>query len=136
VSLDKPTGDAAAVQGVWEWDPDDPRADASPQVLLERVVFAADTLTFHYHRTADGKRTTSPNTFQLHPGSSPKRIDFTPVAGTNKGRTYRGLYEVADGKLRICYRGPDSTRPTDFDDRSDGPYGTMFIAFARPKVAR
>jgi hypothetical protein len=54
----------------------------------------------------------------------------------NKGRTYEGLYEVKDGKLRICYRGPDSTRPKDFEDTSAGNTRTTFISLVRPPVAK
>jgi uncharacterized protein (TIGR03067 family) len=100
-------------------------------VLLERVVIKGDTLTFHYN--LDGKKFTSATKFKLDPTASPKQIDFTPTAGGNKGRTYLGLYEVKAEQLKLCYRGPESTRPKDFDDEHDPNTNgtTTFIVLKR-----
>jgi uncharacterized protein (TIGR03067 family) len=124
---DKPKGDAQLVQGSWDWDPAAKQSDAQPQVLLERVVIKGDTLTFHY--SLDGKKFTTPTKFTLDPKASPKEIDFTPTDkdNPNKGKAYLGLYEVKAGQLKICYRGPGSTRPKDFDDKSAGNDVTTFI---------
>jgi hypothetical protein len=44
------------------------------------------------------------------------------------------LYEFKDGKLRVCYRGPGSTRPKDFDDMADGNMATTFFVLKlKPK---
>ena len=66
---------------------------------------------------------------QAEPDRLPKEIDFTPTEGGNKGKTYRGLYEVKAGRLRFCYRGPGSSRPRDFSDQHDPKTngGTVFI---------
>ena len=107
---DKPKDDLQRVQGKWDWDPAMKQSDAIPQILLERAVIQGNSLDFHY--IFDGKRFTTSTEITLYPGTTPKRIDFTPKDGANKGKTYLGLYEINDGKLRICYRGPGSTRPT------------------------
>ncbi len=119
-------GDGALLQGSWEWDPAVPPPEAIPQVLVERVVVKGDTLTFHY-RLGD-QRSTHVTRFTLDEKGSPKRIDFTPVGGANAGRTYFGLYDVKDGKLRLCYRGPGSTRPKDFGDKQE-PNSSAATAF-------
>jgi uncharacterized protein (TIGR03067 family) len=72
----------------------------------------------------------------LDPKAAPKQIDFAPTEGASKGQTYLGLYEVADGRLRLCYRGPGSTRPKDFEDKSAGNAVTVFISLVRPKAAK
>jgi uncharacterized protein (TIGR03067 family) len=125
IADDKPTGDARLVQGSWDWDPAVKQSDAKPQVLLEGVVVKGDTLTFHY--LSAGERSTCAVTFKLNPDASPKEIDFTPTEGANKDKTYLGLYELKAGQLRICYRGPGSTRPKNFDDKSAGNDATVFI---------
>jgi uncharacterized protein (TIGR03067 family) len=128
---DRPKTDRQLVQGIWDWDPDVKQQDLRPQVALERVVIKGDTLTFHYN--LDGKKFTSATTFKLNATASPREIDFIPTEGSNKGKTYRGLYEVKAGRLRICYRGPGSSRPKDFDDKRDPKInrGTMFIVLKR-----
>ena len=70
-----------------------------------------------------------PGEFKLDPEASPKEIDFTPTDkdNPNKGKAYLGLYEVTAGRLRICYRGPGSTRPKDFNDKSAGNEVTTFV---------
>jgi uncharacterized protein (TIGR03067 family) len=125
VAQNTPKGDAQLVQGSWDWDPAAKQSDAKPVILLERVVIKGDMLTFHYN--LDGKKSTSPTKFKLDSTASPKRLDFTPTGGSNKGKTYLGLYEVKPQHLKICYRGPGSTRPKDFNDKLDGNDGTVFI---------
>jgi uncharacterized protein (TIGR03067 family) len=127
---DKVDPDAAPLQGTWEWDPAAEQSAALPRIDVERVVIKGDTLTIHYN--LDGRRFASPTTFTLDPKARPPQIDFTPTEGANKGRAYLGLYEVAGGKLRLCYRGPGATRPTDFGDRKDSTRDTSFLALVRP----
>lgn len=125
---EKAKDDSQLIQGQWSWDPAVKQSDAIPPVLVERVVIKGDTLTFHY--SFDGKEfASSPSKFKLNPKASPKEIDFTPTQGNNKDKTYRGLYEIKAGKLRIGYRGPGSTRPKDWDDKVDPATngGTMFL---------
>jgi uncharacterized protein (TIGR03067 family) len=131
-SDDKPRADLSLLQGKWNWDPAAKQSDALPQILLERVVIKGNSLTFH--KIFDGKRFTTSAEITLYPGTTPKRIDFTPKQGGNKGKTYFGLYEISDGKLRVCYRGPGSTRPKNFDDKKDGNDLTVFIALKHAPV--
>lgn len=126
---DKPTGDGRLLQGSWDWDPAAKQSDAQPQILLERVVVKGNTLTFHYR--FGGTVDVSPTTFTLDPAATPKAIDFVPTEGANKGQTYVGLYEVGDGRLRICYRGPGDTRPRNFDDKADKTGSTVFIVLKK-----
>ena len=130
VARDQPKDDSQLVQGAWDWEPAAKQSEAKPQVLLERVVIRGAKLTFHYK--FDDKRFTSETEFKLDPKASPREIDFAPTEGANKGRTYLGLYKIEDGKLWICYRGPGSTRPKNFDDKSAGNDATVFIVLKRP----
>ena len=55
--------------------------------------------------------------FRLAPSTSPKGIDVTALDGPWKGQTMRGIYEVADGRLRLCLRdwaAEVKDRPTAF----------------------
>jgi uncharacterized protein (TIGR03067 family) len=110
-----PRTDAQLVQR--SWDSVAKPADVGQPVVLERVIFRGDTLQFHYR--AQGAALISATTFKLNTAATPKEIEFTPYQGANADRAYHGLYEFAEGQLRICYRGPGSTRPKDFSDQRD-----------------
>lgn len=127
VGKDNPKDDAKLVQGSWDWDPTAKRSEAKPVVILERVDIKGGTLTFHY--SLNDMKFATPCKFTLDPKASPKEIDFTPTDEDNpsKGKIYLGLYEVNAGQLRICYRGPGSTRPKNFNDKSAGNDLTVFI---------
>jgi uncharacterized protein (TIGR03067 family) len=137
LAQDKPRDDKELLQGRWDWDPAAKQSDAQPVIHLEHVVIKGDTVTFHYKVVKDGTKSTSTSRFTLDPNSSPKFFDFTPNEGGNKGKTYHGLYELKDGRLRICYRGPGSTRPKDFDDKHDPNTNgsTTFIVVKRAPPA-
>lgn len=129
LAQDKSKNDSQLLQGSWDWDPAAKQSDAKPVVLPEHVVIKGDMVTFHY--SMNGKPSTSTSRFNLDPNTSPKFFDFTPFGGANKGKTYHGLYELQDGRLRICYRGPGANRPKDFNDKAAGNDGTVFIVLKR-----
>ena len=118
-------GDVLLLQGSWDWDPAVKQPLINPQIDTERVVIKDNALVIHYRHKVD--TWTSETEFTLDPSADPKTIDFTPTTGANQGKTYLGRYEIKDGKLRICYRGPGSTRPTGFDDKGNGNAGTTTL---------
>jgi uncharacterized protein (TIGR03067 family) len=132
MAQNKPASDDQRIQGTWTWDPAEKQSDAEPRVILERLTIKDDKLTFHY-RLGD-QRSTSATQFKLDPTATPAAIDFTPTGGANAGRTYLGRYELKGDRLKICYRGPGSTRPKDFTDKAAGNAGTAFIYVKRPPV--
>jgi uncharacterized protein (TIGR03067 family) len=109
--------DLGSMQGSWNWDPAYKQSEAKPVILVEGVTIRGDKLTIHYN--LDGKKFDSNSTFKINAKAESKEIDFTPTEGSNKGKTYLGLYEFKDGKLHICYRGPGASRPANFDDLQD-----------------
>ena len=129
---DKPKDDATAVQGTWVTVARSKPAE--PDIICEQVVFKGDKLTFHYK--FDGKQFTTECTFKLDSTASPKRIDFTPADGGNKGKAYPGIYEFKDGELWFAYRGPDSTRPKNFTDEQEKNNGTVWYAFESAKAKK
>jgi uncharacterized protein (TIGR03067 family) len=52
--------------------------------------------------------------FRLDPGKKPKEIDVTSLDDPSKGKTEAGIYEVAEGRLRVCLRAKEKGRPTGF----------------------
>jgi uncharacterized protein (TIGR03067 family) len=125
---DKPAEDAKRLQGTWAWDPAEKQSEATPRIDVEKVVFDGDRMTIHY--VSGDRRVASACKFTLDPSASPPAIDFAPVGGANAGRVYLGRYEfLKDGRLRVYYRGPGSTRPKDFDDKQEkgATAGTRFL---------
>jgi uncharacterized protein (TIGR03067 family) len=127
---DKPQGgDEKAFQGTWEVVEHLPGAKAQPPVVYYKVVVAGTKLTLH-SKLGDKTHATECE-FKLDPTTAPKQLDLiSPRWGT-----YPGLYEFKDGKLRLCYRGPGSTRPKDFDDAAAGNQVTTFLVLKlQPKT--
>jgi uncharacterized protein (TIGR03067 family) len=119
----QPNDDRQALKGAWKPVEQLETEDNSGYELLE---FQGDTLAF-YCRTA-GQRNRAPTKFKLDPKANPKAIDFTPVDGANKGKTYLGIYELNGDRLKIWYRGPGNPRPQDFGRNAGGIY---FIVLKR-----
>jgi len=56
-------------------------------------------------------------TFKLDPEKSPKTIDSLPTTSAKDAKPLLGIYEFANGKLRICNAPPGKDRPADFTAR-------------------
>jgi hypothetical protein len=54
---------------------------------------------------------------QTGPHGDTENDRLHPTEGANKGKTYLGLYDFKEGRLWFCYRGPESTRPKNFNDK-------------------
>jgi uncharacterized protein (TIGR03067 family) len=53
----------------------------------------------------------------VFPAKKPKEIDLLLGQGENKGKIARGIYELKDDTLRICYAPPGKDRPTEFSSK-------------------
>lgn len=51
--------------------------------------------------------------FKHDPSQSPKTIDYVNLAGTNKGKTQYGIYELEGDVLRVCVSAPGAPRPSE-----------------------
>lgn len=60
--------------------------------------------------------------------ASPKTIDYVNLVGSNKGKKQLGIYELENGRLKICVSAPGvETRPTEFESvRGDGRTYTVW----------
>jgi uncharacterized protein (TIGR03067 family) len=121
----QPADARKALQGTWRTTLQFPKAE--PLIVCEKMVIDGDKLVFHYE--LDGKRFPSPTRFEIDPNTTPKRLDFAPTEGSEKGKRYLAIYEFKDGQLRIAYRGPGLTRPRDFRDFEEGNNNTSFLDF-------
>jgi uncharacterized protein (TIGR03067 family) len=66
--------------------------------------------------------------FQIDATKSPKEIDMVPQYGDDKGKTFRGIYEIDGDTLRICAT-PLAERPKKIVSEQ----GTMILILKRAK---
>jgi uncharacterized protein (TIGR03067 family) len=60
-----------------------------------------------------------------------KTIDLTPADGPEKDKTFKGIYELKKGELKICFARPGKDRPTEFT--SEAGSGRMLVVLKRGK---
>lgn len=53
-------------------------------------------------------------TAELKTDATRKTVELTIKDGDKKGQKSHGIYEVKDGKLRLCYGPAEKRRPTEF----------------------
>ena len=78
----------------------------------------------------DPDGTTRRISFKLDPGEKLKAIDLTFLEGSDKGKTEAGIYELAEGRLRICYRlleKAEKGRPSEFASAPDSGLGIITL---------
>src|SRR5260370_13514618 len=96
---DKGKADRDALKGTWNVVFQKP--DALPRVVIEKLIFKGDKLT--WHSSLQEQRSSVVTKIKLDPSTEPKEIDFTPTSGGAKGQTYLGIYEIKEDILKICY---------------------------------
>jgi len=109
------------IQGTWrmiEWQrPGQETLHAGPTVYFEgnHLYFLRKN---EFTKDMDRVNLTE---FHLDPGKTPKQIDLVQLDGPNKGKTFKGIYELTGDQLRVCVNDEDhlaSERPTEF--KTDG----------------
>ncbi|MFN8005625.1 MAG: TIGR03067 domain-containing protein [Terriglobia bacterium] len=102
-----------SLEGTWEVASvvDNGKTIPNEAIRGAKVIFANDTMTLI---SPDGKEKTN-YTIKLDPTKNPKGIDITATAGTFKGKTGLGIYDLNGDVLRVCqpYQ-PTIPRPTSF----------------------
>jgi uncharacterized protein (TIGR03067 family) len=108
---DKAPSDEARLQGTWSLisvEIDGQLLDM-PQFRQARLVIEGTRYSF---RLGDERMEMR---HAVHPAMDPKGLDMTITEGPLTGKTFHAIYELADGRLRICRSvEPDRPRPTAF----------------------
>jgi uncharacterized protein (TIGR03067 family) len=81
----------------------------------------------------DGQTIAISGKYKTDEAKSPKTIDFLDFMSPDGESTpdNLGIYEIKDGKLRVCTGGPGNERPTEFLPGEEGGRGT--VEFTRVK---
>ena len=53
-------------------------------------------------------------TFSLDSAKKPKATDVTVTVGTDKGKTFLGIYELSSDDYKVCFAPPGKERPKEF----------------------
>lgn len=128
VAADKPTrGDGKkgpkGLEGTWEIvaATEDGRPDDVHKG--QKVIFKGKNVTLHAGQ-GDQKAT-----FRIDPKT--KAMDITPTGGDHDGQTFKGIYELKKGRLKICLAPPGQDRPKKF--ASEEGSGVILAVLERPK---
>jgi uncharacterized protein (TIGR03067 family) len=85
-----------------------------PEAEVKQTVLITDHDEFRF--PANARVGTAPlGKFTIDPASKPKQVDSTALAGPDKGKVTKGIYEIIDANnKRACWGKPGGLRPTDF----------------------
>ena len=56
--------------------------------------------------------------FTLDPSKTPPAVDYINLAGTNKGQSQAGIFELSGDTLSICMAAPGQPRPDSFSSKA------------------
>lgn len=104
--------DREQLQGVWECvllERDGRTVYRDEQARMARVIFHGDNVTF------EDVGVMLQGTYHLGPGQTPKTFDLTLVEGDDVVTYPAAIYELEQGKLRLCFGFPSRIRPTRFE---------------------
>jgi len=91
-----------------------------------RLVMDGETFTY-----TDGGKLVSRGTRKLDPTKNPKALDDTHTAGTFKGKTYLGIYELTDDGFKTCNGTAGQARPTSYVTKPGS--GLLLVVYKREK---
>jgi uncharacterized protein (TIGR03067 family) len=64
-----------------------------------------------------GDKVLSEATAKVDTMKTPWTIDLKVTTGEGKGKTFKGIMDMEDGKLRVCWGKPDGARPKEFSSK-------------------
>jgi uncharacterized protein (TIGR03067 family) len=129
VAADKPKKEdgkkgVKGLDGTWEVVSATRDGKANENAKGDKVVFAGNNVTV---QGQDGEHK---GTVQVDPKK--KTMDFTPTEGEQKGQTFKGIYELKKGELKVCLAEPGKDRPKEFT--SEEGSGRMLVVMKRAKA--
>ncbi|MBM3997612.1 MAG: TIGR03067 domain-containing protein [Planctomycetes bacterium] len=107
-------------QGDWQVLSSEEDGFATPEFIVQnlKLTIKGDVITL---KGVDGlKLKFGKVKLTVDPASNPKLIDFKVEAGSEKDNLYEGIYELKDGKLKICASTrTGGNRPDEFKTKAD-----------------
>ena len=125
-----PSAAQATLHGSWTATEAERDGKAATDVVGHRLTFTGDRFDI---RSKDGRTVVYTGTFRTDQNAKPASIDFVNTEGTDKGKTWRGIYAFDGDTLTTCDNAPDvaKARPTAFEAKSGSGY--VLVTFKRAK---
>ena len=99
-----PAAAQATLQGSWTATKAERDGKAAADVVGHRLTFTGDRVEI---RSKDGGTVAYAGTFLTDQNAKPTSIDFVNTEGTDKGKTWRGIYAFDGDTLTTCDNAPD-----------------------------
>ncbi len=100
------------------------------EVKLQNETFS--TITGDKYVIKSGDNVVAAGTMKLDPSKNPKAVDITYTDGPDKGKTFKGIYQIDGDTSKFCRAGaPDQERPTEFKTKEGS--GGFIVMYKRLK---
>lgn len=91
-------------------------ATVDGRALGEKTVAALRlTLTAHRYKSEKNSEVLFDSTYTTDDSKVPREINMSGTEGSLAGKEARGIYQLENELLTICYTMPDKARPTTFE---------------------
>jgi uncharacterized protein (TIGR03067 family) len=109
---DKEKKDTSKLIGAWTVSAEekDGKQETAQGIQGKQVKITRDTITC---TTKDGK-TDMAASYEIDASRTPWTITMTGTEGEHKGKTVKGIVELQDDTLKICFAEPGGETPTSF----------------------
>jgi uncharacterized protein (TIGR03067 family) len=104
-------------QGTWTVISYEVGGKSQPDEIKNTLVFSGD-----HWKVKRGDKVLEEGTQLLYADQKPKAMDHTITAGTDKGKTFAGIYELEGDALKFCFAPAGEKRPTEFTAKPAGYY--------------
>jgi uncharacterized protein (TIGR03067 family) len=101
-----------ALQGGWTLAYAERDGQALPAAAASNIGLA---VRGNRYTIAPGAQPSMAGRFSVNPGTWPRQIDFTPIAGPQAGQTFRGIYSTGGDTHQVSFAPPGQPRPTSFN---------------------
>jgi uncharacterized protein (TIGR03067 family) len=122
--------DLEALQGTWELSAFERDGKEVKLEDVTKVTFTVDKFV-----VKRGDEVVAAGTFKLDPSKKPKVCDTTYTDGPDKGKTFKGIYQIDGDTEKFCRAGlPSGERPTEFKTKPDsGQVLSVYKRLQKPK---
>jgi uncharacterized protein (TIGR03067 family) len=120
---DEPSQTAEGLAGTWKIVSATNHGNVKADLPIDeyQVKFTADKLSVHH---LDKVRTSY--RIKIYPARDPKAIDLEGIEGDSKGEKHVGIYEIKEGKLKMC-TNKGTERPTGFRTAQENEWAIIVL---------
>jgi uncharacterized protein (TIGR03067 family) len=106
------------LRGTWKWVFMEQEGTKLPEATFKdsRLIIDGDKFL------ARDPQQTLKGTFTVSVSQKPKTIDVTFTEGPEKGKSFKGIYELEGDTYKVCLALPGKERPTEFVSKPESGY--------------